>query len=107
MGHSCKSSGDDTQFEYHSSTKSLRAMNYDANCNKISGLNTESRGCVKVNNENIVDGATLGLDECDESMDSQRFTVVASNVNFELHIGTDFCLVVSDTTRPATSWVAR
>lgn len=105
--NSCKESGDDAQFEYHSPTKSLRAVNYDANCDQISASSTESRGCIKVNDDNIVDGATLGLDECDESMDSQIFTAVESNGNFELHIGANFCLVVSDTTRPAGPGVAR
>ena len=33
--HSCKSAGADTQFEYHAPTQSVRAVNYNSDCESI------------------------------------------------------------------------
>jgi len=108
QAHSCKEAGADTQFEYHSETKALRAVNFDAGCNSITNVpeNNNSRACVVASSTGIEEKATLSLAECDKS-ESQTFTVVTNKISHELHVGTSLCLAVSDTTRQAGQYVAR
>ena len=101
QARSCKTNGDDTQFEYHQATKALRSVNYNANCRRES--NPDNRGCVKVSDDfDVTDGAPMALGECDES-ERQTFEWVASGDNFELRMKVgaddedDLCLSVSDT----------
>merc|ERR1712194_721895 len=58
--HSCKPSGADTQFAYDASTQSIRAVNYNADCDAFSPTTADSAACVTVVGERRV-GATLGL----------------------------------------------
>lgn len=107
QAHSCKESAADTQFEYYSETKALRSVNYDANCESDPSAN--NRACVMVSG-NLVDGATLGLAQCDDSLENQIFEAKESDDHYELRAGgtsTGLCVAVSDTTRIAGSYVAR
>lgn len=98
QAHSCKEAGTDTQFEYHE--KSLRAVNYNVNCQ--ASTSPEDRLCVTVVGD-IVDGATLSLAECDDEAAAQTFELV----NDELRIGSGLCLVVDQTLRAAGRFWAR
>ncbi|CAK0835328.1 unnamed protein product [Prorocentrum cordatum] len=82
QGHSCKSTGEDTQFTYDSERHELRAVNFNSECQPLySGQNdiqkwnatTENmkQGCVSVNGD-IVAGATLGISKC-EGRAQQQF----------------------------------
>ena len=107
QAHSCKKAGADTQFEYHSATKALRAVNFDSNCDVTSSAN--DRACVVVSGD-LVDGASLGLTQCDDSSEKQTFEAKQSKSGYVLLAGgapTGLCLAVSDTTRSAGSYVAR
>jgi len=107
QAHSCKSSGADTQFEYHSSTKSLRAVNYNSDCDSITSAN--DRACVGVKGD-LIDGDELGLVKCNP-WKKQRFEAIKKgNGSYELRVGgtsSDLCLAVSDTTRNAGPFLAR
>jgi len=101
QARSCKTSGDDTQFEYDLSTKALRAVNYSFNCNYSPSTPSNNRACVKVSDDfdAMVDGVGFALGQCDGS-ERQTFELVevdSSNSSFELHAGTGLCLSVSDT----------
>jgi len=107
QAHSCKESAADTQFEYYSEKKALRSVNYDANCESDPSAN--NRACVMVSGT-LVDGATLGLAQCDDSLENQIFEAKESDGHYELRAGgtsTGLCVAVSDTTRIAGSYVAR
>jgi len=110
--HSCKASGDDTQFEYQSETKTLRSVNYNSNCDGDGSSSPNNKACVVIHG-NVADGATLGLTECDDLSENQKFEVKESSGlsgSYELRAGsisTDLCLVVSDTTRIAGPHLAR
>jgi len=116
QAHSCKPSGADTQFAYDASTQSIRAVNYNADCDAFLPTAADSEACVAVVGERRV-GATLGLVGCDEEdgdNDSRMFGLEKNDDNsYELRsLGADddtsrLCLVVSDTTRQANRYVAR
>lgn len=119
QAHSCKTSGADTQFEYYARTKSIRAVNYDENCDMITtqGVDTTSsisskRACVFADGMAI--GSTLALTKCDQKEANQNFEAKktsgdSDNVDsYELHLrDTNLCVVVADNTRQAGRYVAR
>jgi len=101
QARSCKEFGGDTQFEYHLPTKAIRSYNYDFNCEANSDPST--RGCVMVApSKPFESGSSLDVGLCDPTDERQIFELVESEDDYELHIGEDLCLAVSDTSlRPA------
>jgi len=104
QAHSCKSAGADTQFEYHAPTQSVRAVNYNSDCESIAEDNGGIPACIVA--KAIEAGARMGLAACDRS-DEQRFGLNGDGNSYELVMADSLCIVVDDTTRQANSWVAR
>lgn len=96
QARSCKRLPGDTQFEYYLPTKAIRSVNYNSDCDASSEPST--RGCIRVSdNDEFESGATLGVGSCDESDDRQIFELFEIGENYELRVGGDLCLAVSDT----------
>lgn len=99
QARSCKRFGDDTQFEYYLPTKAIRSVNYNFNCE--AGSDPSTRGCVMVSeSDGLVSGATLDVVPCNATDERQIFELVESGDNYELQVGEDLCLSVSDTSMP-------
>ncbi|CAK0879858.1 unnamed protein product [Prorocentrum cordatum] len=82
QGHSCKTEGEDTQFEYDPDTKSIRSVNFNGQCNPLysgskNGRSWEadlstSPACLTVRGK-FEAGSTFSLTSCTGS-DKQRFS---------------------------------
>lgn len=101
QAHSCKSSfksqGDDTQFRFDASSKSIQAVNYDGACSAGTG------GCLSVVGT-VAAGSKFEVKVCDGSA-KQKFAY-ESDRTFTMEEGS-LCMVVDASSRVAGNYKAR